>query len=144
MFIILFDCSISRTFPLGSFFPSALYVQTCQTLQTEMERCVFDLPPLHALSLVSDLTMWNLALFWKNFKNSWKIWSKKGRGIKLIEKQICHKKCTHTYKIFPYCWNQCVLSIYQAPVWQMSYEMKPFLMHSLNQLFYDHIIFRKL
>lgn len=82
MFIILTDCNISRTFPLGGFFPRVLYVQTCQTLQTGMERSVFALSPLHALLLLSDLTMWNLEPFWKNLRNSWKIWSKRGRGIK--------------------------------------------------------------
>lgn len=110
MFIILVDCSISRTFPLGGFFPRVLYVQACQTAQTGMERCVFDLPPLPAPLLVSDLTMWNLELFWKKFKNSWKIWSQRGRGIKLFEKQLCHKIYTDIYEIFLYCWNQSILS----------------------------------
>lgn len=45
---------------LAAFFLRVLYVQTCQTLQTGMERSVFALPPLHAHLLVSDLTMWNL------------------------------------------------------------------------------------
>lgn len=141
MFIILFDCSISRTFPLGGFFPRVLYVQTCQTLQTGMERCVLDLPPLHAHSLVSGLTMWILELSWKKIKNSWKIWRKRGRGMRLFEKRICHKNIQIRIKYF--CIGETNV-YYQVLVWQMSSEIKLVLMHSLKQLFYDHIIFSKL